>query len=86
MFNGNAIKVDDFSVLPSLSLKNLGVFYDRHLSFDVHWTKMNIKVSDIPMYINRIQDSLSNEARLINNSADSCPKSPKLYNNCLRHY
>ena len=60
-----SVKVDDVSILPSLSLKNLGVFFDRHMSFDVHITEMSRKVSGILMYINRIQNSLSKEARLI---------------------
>ncbi len=35
------------------------------MSFDVHVTEMSKKVSGTPMYINRIQDLLSEEARLI---------------------
>ncbi len=46
-------------------LKNLGVFFGRHMSFDIHITEISRKVSGILMYINRIQDSLSKEARLI---------------------
>ncbi len=60
-----AIKVDDVAILPSLSLKILRVFFDRHMSFDIHITEISRKVSGILMYINRIQDSLSKEARLI---------------------
>ncbi len=53
------------SISPNLSLKNLGVFFDRHMSFDNHISEMSKKVSGILMYINRIQDSLSKEAKLI---------------------
>ncbi len=59
-----ALKVDDVSIFPSWSHKNLGVFFDRHTSFDVHITEMSRKVSGILTYINRTQDSLSKDARL----------------------
>ncbi len=60
-----AIKVDDVSIFPSSNLKNLKVFFDRHMFFDVHISEMTRKPFTIQMYISNIQDSLSQEARLI---------------------
>ncbi len=46
-------------------VKNLGLHFDNYMSFDVHMTEMSKKVSGTLLYINRIQDLLSKEARLI---------------------
>ncbi len=51
-------------MLPSKSVKSLGLHFDNYMSFDVHVAEMRKKVSGTLMYINRIQD-LSKEARLI---------------------
>ncbi len=53
------------SILPSRSVKNLGLHLDNYMSFDVHVTKMSKKVSGTLIYINLIQDLHSREARLI---------------------
>ncbi len=54
-------------VFQAYVLKTLGirVLFARHMSFDIHITEISRKVSGLLMYINRIQDSLSKEARLI---------------------
>ncbi len=59
------IRAGEASILPSKSVKNLGLHFDNYMSFDVHVTEMSKKVSGTLMYINRIQDLLSKEARLI---------------------
>ncbi len=59
------IRAGEASVHPSRSVKNLGLHFDNYMSFDVHVTEMSKKVSGTVMYINRIQDLLSEEARLI---------------------
>ncbi len=46
-------------------VKNLRLHFGNCLSFDVHVTEISKKGSDTRMYINRIQDLLSKEARLI---------------------
>ncbi len=59
------IRAGEASVHPSRSVKNLGLHLDNYMSFDVHATEISKKVSGTLMYINRIQDLLSKEARLI---------------------
>ncbi len=62
---GNTIiSPGEASIHPSRSVKNLGLHFDHYMSFDVLMTKMSKKVSGTLMYINRIQDLLSKEARL----------------------
>ncbi len=63
---GNTIvSAGEAFIHPSRSVKNLGLHFDNYMSFDVHVTEMSKKVSGTLMYINRIQDLLSKEARLI---------------------
>ncbi len=59
------IRAGEASVHPSESDKNLGLHFDNYMSFDVHVIEMSKNVSGTLMYINRIQDLLSKEARLI---------------------
>ncbi len=59
------IRAGEASIHPSKSVKNLSLHFDNYMSFDVHVTGMSKKVSGTLMYINRIQDLLSKEARLI---------------------
>ncbi len=58
------IRAGEASILPSKSVKNLGLHFDSYMSLDVHVTEMSKKDSCTLMYLNRIQD-LSKEARLI---------------------
>ncbi len=53
------------SICPSRSVRILGLHFDNYMSFDFHVTEMSKNVSGILMYMNRIQDLLSKEARLI---------------------
>ncbi len=61
------IRAQEASIHPSKSVKNLGLQFDNYMSFDVNVTEMSKKVSGTLMYsyINRIQDLVSKEARLI---------------------
>ncbi len=47
------LHVDDSNIIPSTSLKNLGVYFDVHLTFDTHINKISRKIFSIIMYINR---------------------------------
>ncbi len=58
------IRAGEASIHPSKSVKNLGLHFDNYMS-DVKVTEMSKKVSGTLVYINRIQDLLSKEARLI---------------------
>ncbi len=53
------------SIFPSSNLKNFEVFFDSHMFFDVQISEITRKPFSIQMYISNIQDSLSQEARLI---------------------
>ncbi len=59
------ISAGEASVHPSKSDKNLRLHFDNYMSFDAHVTETSKKVSGTLKYINRIQDLLSKEARLI---------------------
>ncbi len=54
-----------YTSFPLIIFSTLLLHYDNYMSFDVHVTEMSKKVSGTLMYVNRIQDLLSKEARLI---------------------
>ncbi len=57
-FNGDII-------YPSNHVKNLGVYIDRYMLFDVHINELNKKVMGILMYISKISDKLDKDNRII---------------------
>ena len=57
-FNGNII-------YPSKHVKNLGVYFDRHMLFDVHISELNKKVMGILMFASRISDKLDKKSRVM---------------------
>ncbi len=57
-FNGNII-------YPSKHVKNLGIYIDRFMLFDVHIHELNKKAMGILLYISRIGDSLDKQTRVI---------------------
>ncbi len=59
------IRAGEASIHPSRSVKNLRLHFDNYMSCDVHVTEMSKQVSGTIMYINRIQDLLGKEARLL---------------------
>ncbi len=63
--DNTTIRAVEASILSSRCVKNLGLHFDSYMSFDVHVTEMSKKVSGTLMYLYRIQDLLSKEARLI---------------------
>ncbi len=58
------LQVDDSKIIPSTSLKNLGVYFDAHLTFDTHMSKISSKIFGTIMYINRIKDNFSKKTRI----------------------
>ncbi len=46
------LQVDDSSIIPSTSLKNLGVYFDTNLNFDTHMNKISSKIFSTIMYVN----------------------------------
>ena len=59
------VSAGDTSIKPSMSVRNLGVHFDRYMLFDVHISEMIKKVSGILMFINRLQNTLNKDARLM---------------------
>ncbi len=57
-FNGNSIH-------PKQYVKNLSVYIDRFMLFDVHANEVNKKAMGILMYINRICDYLDRSSRIM---------------------
>ena len=59
------IQVDNTSIVPSTSIKNLGVYFDSYMQFDTHITHICKKSVGNIMFINRIKDNFSKGARII---------------------
>ncbi len=59
------INVNGNIIYPSKHVKNLGVYIDRFMLFDVHINDLNKKAIGILMYISRIGDSLDKQTRII---------------------
>ncbi len=57
-FEGNVID-------PSKHVKNLGVYLDRYLLFDVHINEKKRKVMGISIHVSRISDNLLNYGRIV---------------------
>ena len=57
-FEGNEIK-------PMDNVKNLGIYFDRFLSFDHHIDYVYNKVIGVLIYLNRIKDSFEPQTRII---------------------
>ena len=63
--NDTVIHAGDTCIQPCDSLKNLGVFFDKHMLFDTHITEMTKKAFGVLMFINRIKELFSSKARKI---------------------
>ena len=63
--SNTVIHFDGDNILPCHCVKNLGVYMDRHLVFDIHVNELNKKVMGILMYINRISASFEKRTRII---------------------
>lgn len=57
-FNGNVIH-------PSQYVKNLGVYFDRYMLFDIHINEMKKKVMGILMFLSRMSDKLDKKTRIM---------------------
>ena len=53
------------AIIPSKSVKNLGIYMDQIMLFDVHINHMSRKVNGILIMINKMKDRLDKDARLI---------------------
>ena len=57
-FSGNVIS-------PSKQVKNLGVYFDNYMNFNIHIDEMTRKISGLLFYLNRIKDQLDSTIRTI---------------------
>ena len=57
------LQVDDTTIVPSSSLKNLGIYFDQYMTFETHVNKISGKIFSTILYINRIKDNFSKDAR-----------------------
>ena len=60
-----SVRIDGNVIPPSISLKNLGVYFDPHLLFDKHITEISKKIYGTLMYVNRIKDNFNKNTRII---------------------
>lgn len=52
------------TIQPSLNVKNLGVYFDRHMTFDIHISEISKKVTGVLMHISRIKDHFDKPSRI----------------------
>lgn len=57
------INIGTESITPSSNVKNLGVYMDSHLLFNVHIDELCTKVTGILMFINRMKDKFDTNTR-----------------------
>ncbi len=59
------INCDGEHISPNTYVKNLGVYIDRYMLFDVHISEVNKKVMGLLMFIRRISDNFDKPTRII---------------------
>ncbi len=57
------IHASETYIKPCNSLKNLGVYFDKHMLFDTHITELTKKAFGTLMYINRTKEIFSSRTR-----------------------
>ena len=63
--NDTTIRVNNATIMPSKSVKNLGLHIDQYMNFDVHINELNKKVMGTLIYVNRVSGLLNKTARRI---------------------
>ena len=59
------LQVDGIKTFPSTSFKNLGIYFDSHMTFYTHVNNLSRKLFNTILYINRIKDHFNIKARKI---------------------
>ena len=59
------INSDGNHIYPSTHVKNLGVYFDRYMLFNVHVTELTKKIMGTLMLMNRVSDSFDQPTRVI---------------------
>lgn len=57
------LQVDDTTIVPTSSLKNLGIYFDQYMTFETNVNKISGKILSTILYINRIKYNFSKDAR-----------------------
>ena len=58
------IKYDGINIIPTKHAKNLGVHFDRYMSFETHIEELSRKVMGTLIYLNRIKENFDKSTRL----------------------
>ncbi len=61
--NNTVIYFNNTQIKPSDSVKNLDLYFDKHMLFDTHITELTKKTFGTLVYINRIRNQFSTKAR-----------------------
>ena len=59
------IEFGNTAITPSKSVKNLGVFMDQYMLFDIRINHISSKINGSLRYLNRIKESFDKESRII---------------------
>ena len=59
------IRLNETTIIPSINVKNLGLYMDRHMLFDHHINEMHKKVMGTLIYISRISSQMDKSSRII---------------------
>ena len=59
------INFGNTAITPLKSVKNLGVYMDQYLLYDIHVNHISRKVNGILMFLNRIKDNFEQSARIL---------------------
>ncbi len=61
---GTHILADGNTIFPSHSIRNLGIHFDPHMTFDIHIKNLSRKVNGQLMYINKIKNNFNKCTRI----------------------
>ena len=62
--NDITINYDNNAIIPSRHVKNLGVYFDCYMTFDIHVEELYKKIMGILIYISRIKDNFEKCTRI----------------------
>lgn len=58
------IRFDDSTIIPNSEVKNLGVYFDTHLTFDAHINNITRKIFSTIIFIKRLKNNFNKMARI----------------------
>ena len=63
--NNISLKLGDVTLIPSQNVKNLGVYMDNFLTYNVHIDELQKKVTGTLLFINRVSDRFNFDCRVM---------------------